>query len=409
MASLALIAVFVSADCGTFVCKNESASRNADVRMHSTFLRREHIHGLLLGVAIGDALGLPRENLCRRRGLKMFGRGPLRYQLSRGRGIYSDDTQLMFLTAQALLKSRSDGKSFRRIFQKRLSWYLLSFPVGAGRATLRSAAKCWLMRLGVPSGVNSAGNGAATRALINALAIHGTGHRLSRWVDESTKLTHTHPLASDGCQVLAALADHGATCKPNNFDPQAALTVAIDASSTRDFQHKLRELQVFLEQRRSPRAVARHFGWDQQVSGCIVPTTIMATYCWLRYPSDFRRAVESAVMLGGDTDSVAAIVGGLVGAHVGVRRLPAELVKGISGISHGPAWIEKLADRLSHWPHGPDDLHSAPCQSVDPLGQLVRNAWTTTLVLKHAALRAIYRATTSCTPRRDRRQSGPSR
>ncbi|MEZ6074515.1 MAG: ADP-ribosylglycohydrolase family protein [Pirellulaceae bacterium] len=85
--------------------------------------------------------------------------------------------------------------------------------------------------------------------------------------------------------------------KPNNFDPQAALNVAIDASSTRDIQHKLRELQFFLEQRRSPRAVARHFGWDQQVRGFIVPTTIMATYCWLRYPSDFRRAVESAVML----------------------------------------------------------------------------------------------------------------
>ncbi|MEO8269156.1 MAG: ADP-ribosylglycohydrolase family protein [Aureliella sp.] len=377
--------------------------------MHSTFLRREHIHGLLLGVAIGDALGLPRENLCRRRGLKMFGRGPLRYQLSPGQGIYSDDTQLMLLTAQALLQSRSDGKAFRWIFQKRLSWYLLSFPVGAGRATLISAAKCWLMRLRLPSGVNSAGNGAATRALINALAIHGTGHRLSRWVEESTKLTHTHPLASDGCRVLAALADHGATCKPDVFVAQAALAVAINASSTEDIKNKLSELQSFLEQRRSPSAVARHFGWDQHVSGFIVPTTIMATYCWLRHPSDFRRAVESAVLLGGDTDSVAAIVGGLVGAHVGARRLPTELVNGISGISHGPAWIEKLAERLSHWPHGRDDLHSAPCQSTDPIGQLVRNAWTTVLVLTHVALRAIYRATTSCTPRRDRRQVDNSR
>lgn len=371
--------------------------------MHSTFLRREHIHGLLLGVAIGDALGLPRENLCRRCGLKMLGRGPLRYQLSRGTGIYSDDTQLMLLTAQALLKSRSDGKSFRWIFRKRLSWYLLSFPIGAGKATLLSAAKCWLMRLRLPSGVNSSGNGAATRALISALAIHGTGHRLSRWVDEATKLTHTHPLASDGCQVLAALADHGATCRPEVFDPQAALAVAIDASSTTEIKLKLRELQSFLEQRRSPHAVARHFGWGQYVSGLIVPTTIMATYCWLRYPSDFRRAVESAVLLGGDTDSVAAIVGGLVGAHVGAQRLPAELVSRISGISHGSAWIEKLAERLSRWPHGPDDLHSAPCQPIDPLGQLVLNAWTAVLVLNHVALRTIYRLTTRCTPRRDRR------
>lgn len=368
--------------------------------MHSTYLRREHIHGLLLGVAIGDALGLPRENLCRRVGLKMFGRNPLRYQLLPFRGVCSDDTQLMLLTAQSLLKSRSDGKAFRRALQKRLSWYLLSFPVGAGRATLTAAAKCWLACLGLPTGVNSAGNGAATRALVNALAMHGTGHRLSRWVAESTKLTHTHPLAIDGCQVLAALADHAAVCKTAEFDPAAALEIGIQASSVAEIQGKLQELAHFLQQRRSPAAVARHFGWDGYVSGFIVPTTIMATYCWLRYPNDFRRAVSSAVMLGGDTDSVAAIVGGLVGAHVGAQQLPPELVKGLGGYPHGPAWIAKMAERLSHWPHGPDDLHAAPALPTDPLGQLVRNLFTATLILPHLLLRAVYRLTTNCTPRR---------
>ncbi len=368
--------------------------------MHSTFLRREHIHGLMLGVAIGDALGLPRENLCRRLSLRMFGRGPLRYQLLSQLGICSDDTQLMLLTAQALLRSRSDEKSFQRIFQKRLSWYLLSFPVGAGRATLLAAAKSWLAGLGLPSGVNSAGNGAATRALISALALHGTGYRLSRWVAESTKLTHTHPLATDGCQVLAALADHAATCKPAQFDPTAALEIAVAASSLPEIRDKLHELRGFLQQRRSPSSVARHFGWDNQISGYIVPTTVMATYCWLRSPNDFRRAVTSAVMLGGDTDSVAAIVGGLVGAHVGAQQLPPELVKGLYGYPHGAAWIAKMAERLSHWPHGTDDLHSAPAQPTRPLGQVLRNLLTAAVILPHVLYRAIYRGKTDCTPRR---------
>lgn len=368
--------------------------------MHSTFLRRDHIHGLMLGVAIGDALGLPRKNLCRRVGLKMFGRGPLRYQLVRKRGIYSDETQLMLLTAQALLRSRSDGKAYRREFKRRLSWYLLSSPVGAGNATLTAAAKCWLARVGLPTGVNSAGNGAATGAMMNALAMHGTGHRLSRWVADSTKITHTHPLSTDGCQVLAALADHAATCKPAEFDPTAALEIAIKASSMVEIQGKLRGLREFLQQRRSPSCVARHFGWDCQVNGFIVPTTIMATYCWLRNPSDFRRAVTSAVILGGDTDSVAAIVGGLVGAHVGAQQLPPELVSGLPAYWHGTAWIEKMAERLSHWPHGPDDLHSAPAQPTDPLGQVVRNLFTATAMLPHLPFRLLYRVVTDCTPRR---------
>ncbi len=371
--------------------------------MHSTFLRREHIHGLMLGVAIGDSLGLAREGLCRRRALKMFGKNTLRYQLWPGTGIYSDDTQLMLLTAQALLKSRSDGPAFRSNLQSRLKWYLLSLPVGIGRATLLSAGKCWFRRLRLPSGVNSAGNGAATRALINALAIHGTGHRLSRWVEESTKLTHTHPLAINGCQVLAALADHAATCKPEKFDSMLALDVAIDNSTCPDIRRKLKSLKPFLRQQRSPMAVARHFGWERYITGFIVPTTVMATYCWLRYPSDFKRAVQSAIHLGGDSDSVAAVVGGLVGAHVGARQLPKDLIQGLSGMTHNAAWIEKLAERLSHWPHGPDDLHAAPAQPSDPLGQLFRNLVTFPIVLSHVARRAYYRLTTSCAPRRDRR------
>ncbi len=372
--------------------------------MHSTFLRKEHIHGVMLGIAIGDALGLARENLCKRVALRMYGRGPLRYRLVLGKAIYSDDTQLMLINAQALLKSRSDAKSFRRIFQRRLKWYPFSLPIGAGRATLMAAAKCWLRTLQLPSGVKSAGNGAASRAVFTALAIHGTGHRLSRWVEESTKLTHAHPLAIDGCQVFACLADYGATCKDGKFRCEEALQKAIETSSQPEIKDKLVELSGFLEARRGPSAVARHFNWSCGISGFIVPTTIMATYCFLRYPNNFRRAVESAVLLGGDSDSVAAIVGGLVGAHVGVSNIPADLIQRLGGYPQGVTWIEKMADRMSHWPHGLDDLHSAPAQPSDPLGQLLRNSLTIPLVLLHVFLRLPYRTCTRCRSRARRRR-----
>ncbi len=357
----------------------------------------------MLGVAIGDALGLARENLSRRVALRMYGRAPLSYRLVPGKGIYSDDTQLMLMTAQALLKSRSDPKSYRRIFQGRLKWYPFSLPVGAGKATLLAAAKCWLRRLRLPTGVNSAGNGAASRAIFTALAIQGTGHRLNRWVEESTKLTHKHPLAIDGCQVLANLADYGATCKAGQFNATEALQRAIANSSQAKIKDKLIELKPFLEQQRSPSAVARHFKWDYGISGFIVPTTVMATYCWLRNPTDFRRAVESAVLLGGDSDSVAAIVGGLVGAHVGGQNIPKELIEQLSGYPHGAPWIEKMAERMSHWPHGLDDLHFAPAQTTDPLGQLLRNCLTIPLMLTHVCMRLPYRCCTRSKPKRLRR------
>ncbi len=345
----------------------------------------------MVGVAIGDALGYPREGLSRRVALKIFGRPPLRYRLLPGRGIYSDDTQLMLLAAQSLLNSRSDLRAFRHAFAWRLSWYLLSLPVGAGKATLTAAFRSWFRRLGVSPGVSSAGNGAATRAIFSALAIHGTGHRLNRWVEETTKLTHTHPLAINGCQVLAALAQRASTTKAGCLDVQDALAAAIEVSKQSEIKDKLLELEPLLRQGRSPSAVARHFGWEQGVSGFIVPTTIMATYCWLRYPTNFRRAVDSAVSLGGDTDSVAAIVGGLVGAHIGFSALPQDLVRRLGGSPHGPTWIAGMASRLSHWPHGADDLHLAPAQTSDPPMQLIRNIFTMLLVFFHIILRIVWR------------------
>jgi ADP-ribosyl-[dinitrogen reductase] hydrolase len=371
--------------------------------MHSTYLRKEHLHGLMIGVAIGDALGYSREGLDRRVALKMFGRPPLRYALLPGRGIYSDDTQLMLLSAQALLNSRSDMRLFRRAFQRRLSWYLLSLPVGVGRGTLKAAAKCWLMRIKSDTGVNSAGNGAATRAIFSALAINGSGHRLNRWIEQATKLTHTHPLAIDGCQVLAALADYGATHKPHAFDAFEALSRATDVSKQPEIKDRLSELAPFLERKRSPSAVARHFEWDRGIMGFMVPTTVMATYCWLRYPDNFRRAVESAITLGGDSDSLAAIVGGLVGAHVGYSQLPQELVRRLGGFPHSPGWIQDLAERLSHWPHGVDDLHVAPALSSDSPFQLIRNGMTIPLVLLHVGLRVPFRLLTRSQPKRSRR------
>ncbi|MCA9132967.1 MAG: ADP-ribosylglycohydrolase family protein, partial [Planctomycetales bacterium] len=195
--------------------------------MHTTHLRKDHLHGLMVGVAIGDALGGVRAGLPRRVALKMSGRPPLHYSLLGGRGLYGDETQLMLLAAQALLRSRSDLRSYRRAFQKRLSWYPLGFPPGARRATRLAASRCWLMRLRIPSGIDSEDNAAATRAIFSALAMHGTGHRLSRWVEESTKFTHTHPMAIAGCQVLAQLAEYAALTSPAEFDAAQAVHQAI--------------------------------------------------------------------------------------------------------------------------------------------------------------------------------------
>ena len=341
----------------------------------------------MMGVAISDALGFPREGLERRTALKMFGSPKPVYRLLPGLGIYSDDTQLMLMAAQALLRSRSEWRPFSRSYHSRLAWYPLSLPVGAGKATLLAAFKSWLRITGLPSGCKSAGNGPATRAIFLTLALHGTDHRIPKWIEDSTRLTHTDPLALDGCLVLSRLAQLAGTTKTKTIDRLDSLQKAIAGSKEAAIRDKLTELIPFLSQSRSPSAVARHFGWDRGISGFIVPTTVMATYCFLRYPTNFEHAVQSAIRLGGDTDSVAAIVGGLVGAHIGYNKLPMDLVKRIKVFPHDAEWIAEMAERLSHWPHGVDDLHFAPGLPSNPLMQLLRNLAILLLVIIHLVLR----------------------
>ncbi len=372
--------------------------------MHSTHLRKDAIHGLMMGVAIGDALGLPREGLKRRTALKMFGRPQLRFRLFPGVGLYSDDTQLMLMAAQATLRSRSEWRPFRSSYLRRLAWYPLSIPVGAGRATITAALKSWLRSIGLSTGCNSAGNGPATRALFLTLALNGTDHRTLKWIEDSTRLTHNHALAVDGCQTLSRLAQLASVSTRSSIDCRDALEQLIAGSKEVAIKEKLEQLRSFLQQDRSPSAVARHFGWDTGISGFIVPTTVMSCYCFLRYPTNFDRAVLSAIGLGGDTDSVAAIVGGLVGAHIGYEKLPARVIEQISLAPQNATWIAAMAERLSHWPHGADDLHSAPALPSEPLLRVLRNLFMLCLVVLHLLLRMPYVLITKSKPRRARRR-----
>ena len=359
-----------------------------------------------MGVAIGDAVGLSREGLKRRVALKMFGHPILAYRLLPGFGIYSDDTQLMLMAAQAILRSLSEWRAFRRSFLSRLAWYPLSLPAGAGRATILAALKSWFRVTGLPTGCNSAGNGPVTRAMFLTLALHGTDHRIAKWVEDSTRLTHTDPRAVDGCLVLSRLTQIAGTTRVRPIDQLGWLQQAIDISKEAAIRDKLSELRPFLEQSRSPSAVARHFGWESGISGFIVPTTVMAAYCFLRYPSDFDRAVLSAIRLGGDTDSVAAIVGGLVGAHIGYDKLPSDLVARIKVAPHDAAWIAEMAERLSHWPHGVDDLHFAPALPSNPLMQLFRNVLMFMVVLVQIVLRTPFVLRSWLIPNRKRSKKG---
>src|SRR5215468_2973121 len=160
--------------------------------------------GSLLGCAVGDALGLPYEGVSRRRGIRLLG-PPDRHRFLLGRGMVSDDTEHSAMVLQALCAAPRDPDAFVRSFASHLRWWLLGLPAGIGLATLRATVSLWLGFGPQRSGVFSAGNGAAMRSPVLGAAIDDLA-LLRRYVEASTRTTHTDPKALHGAFAVALAA-----------------------------------------------------------------------------------------------------------------------------------------------------------------------------------------------------------
>lgn len=122
---------------------------------------RETLAGTLVGTALGDALGLPCEGMTARAIARRFGK-VRRFRLLGSTGFVSDDTEQAALVAQCLARHPEDAAECARAFRRALLGWFLRLPWGVGLATVRACLRILLGR--DPSGVRSAGNGAAMRA-----------------------------------------------------------------------------------------------------------------------------------------------------------------------------------------------------------------------------------------------------
>ncbi len=302
----------------------------------------EKIVGCLLGGAVGDALGLPYEGLARARVAGLLGDRPLGHALIAGRGMISDDTEHACMTAQALLAARGDPVAFARSLHRRLRGWLLGLPAAVGWGTLRALLKMWCGAPPGRSGVRSAGNGPAMRAAILGACLGPD--RLEPFVAASTRLTHTDPRALAGALAIARAA--AAIVHTAGAPPQ----IVADIRARTDDGELAAALDLALAHHArgdAPAVYASALGQVDGVSGYIHHTVPVALYCWLSAPRDVRRAVESAVRLGGDTDTVAAIVGGLVGASAGASQIPPSWLAGLWEAPRSAAWIRRLGERLA--------------------------------------------------------------
>jgi ADP-ribosyl-[dinitrogen reductase] hydrolase len=307
----------------------------------------DRLAGILLGTAVGDALGLPAEGLSPRRRKRLMP-GPWRHRFLFGRGMVSDDTEHTLFVAQSLLRHPDDVDAFQRRLAWHLRWWLAGLPAGVGKATAKACLKLWMGFSPKRSGVFSAGNGPAMRSAILGGYFYDQPKIIEKFVSASMQLTHTDPRADVGAQAIARIAAwavvHDPAEKPA-IDEIISLLREL-APVDEEWIKWLGSIHEAFSKNISVCDFAASYGLENGVTGYIYHTVPVAIYAWLRHYGDFRATLEAALDCGGDTDTVGAIAGALAGATVGVDNIPDDWLHGILDWPRSPNLLRHVARRL---------------------------------------------------------------
>jgi ADP-ribosylglycohydrolase len=299
---------------------------------------RDQLTGLILGQALGDALGFVVEAQPPEVAGEYVeqwmrpGRAAERCHPRYPFGQYSDDTQL----ARELLRSFLDCRGWDpAAFATRVAQLFRDRrDVGAGKGT-RSAALRLLM--GVPwseSGTAApyAGNGSAMRAGPLGLLFQGL-EDVRRAARQQSRITHLDPRCAAGAAVVACAVWHAGKREPVDVKPLLTELASCAELDERSVADAIRGLGDWVSL--PPPEAARHVhesGLDpahpqwQGISAFVTPSLLWSLYSFLRSPDDYWETICTAIWVGGDTDTMAAIAGAISGARLGVSGLPSELL-----------------------------------------------------------------------------------
>lgn len=259
----------------------------------------DRIVGSLVGGILGDALGCPYEGQA----------PPIIPSWDREHWAVSDDSQLTVATCEAIIEAGGivAPAKIAEVFER---WFRAGRFTGLGSSTLRAlmglaAGGHWAL-VGA-SGEKAAGNGAAMRIAPIAFLVDPTTSNGRRQIREIAQITHRNDEAYAGAMGVAmaiSVACTGMTLLDSLPDivetlPDSILRDQLRSIGRRDLSESL--------------AVLAPTG----VSGFSADTVAIATAISIYFSDDLRGGVDAAVRAGGDTDTVASIVGQIIGARVG--------------------------------------------------------------------------------------------
>ena len=299
--------------------------------MNQTMNRPSSVVSGLMGLCVGDALGVPVEFTSRAERQKMPVIDMIGYgTYNQPAGTWSDDSSLTFCLAESLCA----GFSLNSIAELFCRWqaegywtpYKEVFDIGI---TTHKAIRN--LQQGVPplqaGATNEQGNGNGSLMRILPLAFFYkslTFADLMQRVHQVSAITHGHIRSQIACGFYISMALE--LLQGNNIN-SAYIQGLKKAQDYYHQEHYLSELSSF-EQILNGKLEQRPLH-EIQSSGYVVHTLEAALWCLLT-TSCYKDAVLKAVNLGQDTDTTAAVTGGLAGIYYGFENIPSHWVAQIA-------------------------------------------------------------------------------
>ncbi len=318
--------------------------------MDMTTLTQDTWKAGMLGLAVGDALGVPVEFTSREErrqdpvtGMRAYGTH------NQPVGTWSDDSSMAFATLDSI--KQKDGIDYQDIMEKFAAWCLYGeytpfhelFDIGTtvSRAIIRFGQGTSPVEAGGNREYDN-GNGSLMRILPVCLYLYNRQKMVCTSEDESiyiihnvSSLTHAHLRSQMACgfyyfMVKAVLEKEGIL--------HERLQKGIDEANRyyRQDSHNHAELESFsrLADLKEFRKLPEN---EIKSSGYVIDTLEAAVWCLITTDS-FSESVLKSVNLGDDTDTVGAVTGGLAGLYYGYDAIPTEWVRALQRLE----WIEDL-------------------------------------------------------------------
>ncbi|WP_376795647.1 ADP-ribosylglycohydrolase family protein [Thermogemmatispora sp.] len=306
--------------------------------MQKEMLRRAQ--GALLGLAIGDALGMPTQMLPRSLvaqlfpALEGFEAGPQQNAISAGQpaGRVTDDTQQALLVARLLVEEKGRVPSDRFV-QELLRWAEQAEADGSEQLGPSSRRALEAVRRGeAPEEAGRRGdtNGAAMRIAPVGIAVPlEPVERFLECIEEVCRPTHFTGLAIAGAAAVAAVVSAGLEGATFAEALGEGLRLArlgqargayVAGASVAERLIWAVDLVSQLDEESAQDAIVDLIGTGVATQEAVPAAFALAA----RWQADPWRACLIAARLGGDSDTIAALVGAMLGACSGLEVFPEE-------------------------------------------------------------------------------------